>query len=327
MSRKSKKFIIFVIVIVLFSTYGLRFSKNPLKFPIKDNTELADSLEAHVKKLSYEIGDRSVFKYDKLSEAADYITEQFKSFGYEVSFQDTEFPGFEAKNIIAVKKGVVNPDAYVIIGAHYDTFFNPGADDNASGIAGMLEIAKMLSKENTRRSLKFIAFVNEESPFYTSKYSGSIYYIKKANQRDENIRAVIIMDMIGYYSEKLFSQRYPPVVFSMFYPNRANFIGVYSNWDSRWLKHRLMASFKKTSKFPIHGVSVASFPGVGFSDQVPFWLANYDAVLVVDTARYRNPHYHGRYANKKTDTYETIDYQKMAEVVRGLKVGILDIAN
>ncbi|MEW5758902.1 MAG: M20/M25/M40 family metallo-hydrolase [Candidatus Omnitrophota bacterium] len=330
MVKRIKKFIIFIIIcvaITFLSSFGFRFTKNPLKFPIKENAELVNNLKSHVEKLSFEIGDRSVFKYDKLCQAADYITEIFQSLGYEVTFQKYDFSGYEVKNIIAVKKGEVNPNAYVIVGAHYDTFFNPGADDNASGVAAVLEIARMLARENTRRSIKFIAFVNEEGTFFKSKYSGSINYIKEANKRDENIRAVIIIDMLGYYSEKLFSQHYPPVILSLFYPNRGNFVGIYSNWDSRWLKHKLMASFKRTTPFPIQGVSVASFPGVGFSDQVPFWLENYDAVLIGDTAGFRNPYYHGNYPPRIIDTYDTLDYDKMAEVVRGLKAAILNIAS
>jgi len=147
------------------------------------NKQLVEILKSHVCKLSNEIGNRSVFEYKRLNQAAEYIIKQFKNMGYEVQFQNYFIHGREAKNIIAIKKGKF--PAEIIIGAHYDTCFNPGADDNASGIAVLLEVARKLAKKDTELNIKFIAFVNEEPPFFKTDQMGSYVYANHAKENND----------------------------------------------------------------------------------------------------------------------------------------------
>ena len=282
------------------------------------NSELVKMLKAHVYKLAHVIGDRSVYKPDKLNEAADYITEQFKSCGYDVEFQTYTLMAQTVKNIIACKKG--KSDEIIIVGAHYDTCFNPGADDNASAVAGLLELARLMSDKKTGCTIKFIAFVNEEPPFFKTENMGSCVYAKDAKSRKEKIKAVIILEMIGYYSNEPKSQKYPPL-FGLFYPDKANFIGVVGNFSSRRLVKETVEGFKKGTEFPIESVVTFSFvPGVDFSDHWSFWREGYPAVMVTDTAFYRYSHYH-----TYLDTYEKLDYESMAEVVKGLESVLVEL--
>ena len=289
--------------------------------PEIENYRLAKILKSHVYKLAHQIGERSVYKYEKLEEAAGYITEQFGSFGYNVEFQKYTLLGKTVKNIIATKVGSKIPEEVIIVAAHYDSCFNPGADDNASAVAGLIELAKTTSDKKTNSTIKFIAFVNEEPPFFKTERMGSRVYAKEAKAKGENIKAVLILEMIGYYSNKPNSQRYPPL-FGLFYPNKGNFIAIVGNFQSRWLVKKVMTDFKKQTKFPIESVATFGFvPGVDFSDHWSFWQEGYPAVMITDTGFYRNPHYHS-----SCDTYEKLDYESMAEVVKGLSAVIIELA-
>ncbi|MFC1576277.1 M20/M25/M40 family metallo-hydrolase [Candidatus Omnitrophota bacterium] len=282
----------------------------------------AERLKNHVYKLSHEIGDRSIFKYDKLNEAADYVTEEFRSYGYEVSFQPYSARGKVFKNIIVTKKGLENPDEILVLGAHYDSRNNPGADDNASAVAGLLEVARNFRDRKTTRTIKFIAFTNEEPPFFKKNNMGSRVYTRAAKEKGENIKGAIILEMIGYYSNKPKSQFCPPIL-NRFYPNKGNFIGVTGHFKYVELVKDIVSSFKKATNFPIEWIVAPSILiGIDFSDNWSFWKEGYPAVMVTDTAFYRNPHYH-----KQTDTYETLNYEAIAEVVTGITSSLTDLAN
>jgi len=305
-------------VIVKTSVVGWRFWSEPFIGAEKEDTVLIKRLKAHVYTLSHEIGDRSMFKYDKLERAAEYITEAFSSFGYEVKFQEYEVQGKTAKNIIALKTGAKRPEEVIIVGAHYDTCFNPGADDNASAVAGLIELARFMSDKRADRSIKFIAFVNEEPPFFQTEEMGSRTYARDARARGENIRAVLILESLGYYTDKPFSQQYPPLI-GFFYPNKGNYIGIVGNPPSGALAKKIFSLFKEKSRFPAElFVFPAFFTGVDFSDNWSFWKEGYPAVMITDTAFYRNPHYHS-----PSDTYETLDYEGLTEVVKGLEAVLL----
>jgi len=307
--------IIALIVFIVFktSTFGWHiFSKSFLK-PTKENSEFAKTLESHVRKLADEIGDRSVFKYEKLDEAARYITQTLRSFGYNVEFQSYNVWDKTVRNIIASKEGVQKPEEIIIVGAHYDTCFNPGADDNASSVAGLLELAKFFYHRQTNCSIKFVAFVNEEPPFFKTADMGSVFFVREAKAKGENIKATLILEMIGYYKDNPNSQRYPPF-FGFFYPNKGNFIAVVGNPHSRRLLRQVTSTFRNHSRFPLESVlSFGFIPGADFSDHWSFWKEKYPALMITDTAFYRNPHYH-----ISSDTYEKLNYESMAEVVKGL---------
>lgn len=305
---------IFVIIIVLFgSIFGWRTFRQYQPVSTPEKALLEERLKNHVKKLSYDIGERSIFMYEKLNEAALYITNEFKSYGYKVEFHAYQLYGKKTENIIAEKRGDIKPDEIIIVGAHYDTCFNPGADDNASGIAGLLELARIFSDKPTACTIRFIAFANEEPPFFKTEDMGSFQYIRESKKKNEKIRGAVILEMIGFYSGRLFSQRYPPL-FGFFYPNRANFIAVISNFHSRKLAGQIKKGFREGIKFPIESVSTFDFiPGVDFSDNWSFWKNKIPAVMITDTAFYRYPHYHS-----DQDTYEKLDYKSISEVIIGL---------
>lgn len=288
---------------------------------LEENNQLVKILKSHVYRLAQEIGERSVFKYEKLNEAAEYITEQFRLYGYDVEFQDYTVLNKTVKNIIAIKTGVKSPDEIIIVAAHYDSCFNPGADDNASGVAALLELASSISGKQIGRSIKFIAFVNEEPPFFKTENMGSLVYAREAKAKGENIGAVLALEMIGYYSDRPNSQRYPPI-FGLFYPNKGNFICIVGNFHSRKLVKEIVSTFRRNTQFPIESVVTLAFvPGVDFSDHWSFWQQGYPAVMITDTGFYRNPHYH-----TNADTYEKLNYKSMAEVVKGLSAVLLELA-
>lgn len=286
-----------------------------------NNTRLAENLRLCVYKLAHDIGERSIFNYQALSDAAGYIKAGFESFGYDVELQAMEVYGKKVNNVIAVKRGTGRKDEVIIAGAHYDTCGNPGADDNASAIAGLLELARSVSDRRLSRTIKFIAFVNEEPPFFTTQDMGSLFYARTAKRNKENIKACLILEMIGYYSDKPNSQSYPAFL-GFFYPNKGNFIAAVGNFSSRWLIRKIVRAFRDTTSFPIESIISSRFvPGADFSDHWSFWKEGYPAVMITDTAFYRNPHYHSN-----SDTHEKLNYENMAEVIRGLTGVLTDLA-
>ena len=313
---------LFFTILLFFSTFGWDRGK---KAPIRgDDTlrNLQEQLKAHVIALSDSIGDRSVFDYRKLQAAAEYITEQFSSMGYHVDFQAYLSEGKEVKNIIAVKKGTSKPEEIMVVGAHYDTCFNPGADDNASAVAGLLELARNLYGVETVKTIWFVAFVNEEPPFFQTDAMGSTVFVKQCTANGMNISGAVILEMIGYYSDEAGSQRYPPFL-GMFYPGKGNYIAVIGNLHSRNLTKTLVAGFKRRTDFPIESLTdVGLFQGTDFSDHWSFWQQGIPAVMVTDTSFYRNPFYH-----TQKDTYETLQYQHMASVVTGLTEAVTELSN
>lgn len=289
----------------------------------QEEIRIRDRLVVHVNHLAGKIGERNIWHDRNLQLAAEYITSAFKKLGYSVSEQDYRVHDSSVKNIIAERRGVLHPEEIIVIGAHYDSIIgSPGADDNASGVATILECARLLATIEPKRTVRFIAFVNEEPPFFYTDQMGSYRYAQAAKQKQENIVAMLSIESIGYYSDKPHSQYYP-FPFSFFYPHTANFIGFVGNLSSRTLTRAIVAAFRQHASFPSEGIAAPSWiMGVGWSDQWSFWKQGYRAVMVTGTALFRNPHYHTEY-----DTPETLDYDRMARVVNGLMHVIQDLAN
>lgn len=278
---------------------------------------LAEKLKAHVYRLSHEIGERGLFKYDNLNKAAEYITGEFRSFGYEVGFQEYKICNRVFKNIIVTKTGSARPGEVVILGAHYDSMRGPGADDNASAVAGLLETARAFAGVTAGRTIKFIAFTNEEPPLFKKKSMGSSVYAKAARANKDDIKGALILEMIGYFSDRPRSQRHP-FGLNLFYPKTGNFIGITGNAKSRELIGSIVSSFRAASDLPIERLVLPDIViGIGMSDDWSFWKEGYPAVMITDTAYYRNPNYH-----KKSDTYDTLDYKSMAEVIKGVSASL-----
>lgn len=275
---------------------------------------LADRLRAHVSYLALEIGERNVFLPDALHAAADYIRREWAAQHYQVNSQYYHVMGVKSENLEVRRTGKAKPDEIIVVGAHYDTITgSPGADDNASGIAALLELSRLFADVETERTLCLVAFANEEPPFFFWGQMGSGVYAEAAKARGENIRLMLSLEMLGSYSDKPGSQGYPPLL-RYFYPARGNFIAMVSNRASRKELQQLVAAFKAHSDFPVE--SLATFelvPGVAWSDHLSFWRKGYPAIMVTDTAFYRNAAYHSA-----DDTPEKLNYPAMANVVEGL---------
>lgn len=321
MKKKLLRFLVVIVVTVAVfksSTYGWLFLPSSLG-PGNIDTTAVERLKNHVMMLSQNIGSRGVWDHAGLERSAEYITQQLRSCGYTPEFQTYTVHGKQVKNIIAEKKGTKTPEEIVVVGAHYDTYFNPGADDNASGVAGLLELAKALSGRDTARTLRFVAFVNEEPPFFQTEEMGSLVYARQASARHEDIKAAVILEMIGYFTSKPFSQRYPPFL-GYFYPNSGNSIAIIGNQRSARLVHTISKVMKAASPLDVRSFTLEFVNTTAFSDNWSFWRAGYQAVMVTDTAFYRNKNYH-----TQRDTHESLDYSAMAHVVSGLKKTLLTL--
>ena len=285
--------------------------------------EIQNNLKKTVYILSNEIGSRGYLQIASLEKTVDYITSELSLYGYDVSFQSYEVEGKSYKNIFVEIKGKKAPEKILVIGAHYDTVTGtPGADDNASGIAGLLEIARLLHDKSFDKTVRFVAFVLEEPPLFRSKFMGSYVYAQGLKERDEDIEGMICLEMIGYFTDKPKSQHFPLPFFGWLFPDKGNFITLLSNPQSKGFLSRVKDAFIKGTDLPVESLSTFSIiiPEIDFSDHRSFWEFGYNALMVTDTAFYRNPNYHGI-----SDTPETLDYTRMAKVVLGLKSAIEEL--
>jgi len=277
--------------------------------PIINAVELENRLEKHVYVLSEEIGVRNAFTYQPLELAADYIVDEFEKIGYDVQILPYSAGGRLFKNIQAEKKG---DDEIIIIGAHYDTVrTTPGADDNAAGVAVLLELARLMAKKNITKTIRFVAFSTEEPPFFKTNKMGSFVYA--SSLEDERIVGMISLEMVGYYSDQPYSQNYP-LWYGLFRPSQGNFIGIISDFRSRQWKDQVTTALTQSTDLPVESIWLFRWiPGTDWSDHWSFWQYDYPALMITDSGPYRNPHYH-----QHSDTYEKLDYDKMAKLTRGL---------
>ncbi len=318
--------LIALLVITIYSYYD--FTNSDFYMPAKDRSMPKDIIKANlsktVLKLSENIGSRGYNQKDALNKSIEYISSEFKSYGYELYSQTYTVDGIEYQNVWVERKGTGSPDRIVVVGAHYDTVTGtPGADDNASGIAGLLELARLLADEPMDKSVHFVAFTLEEPPFFRSRFMGSYVYAKGLKHKRAEVEGMICLESIGYFLEEPGSQQFPLPFFRFFYPDTGNFITFVGDIHSKGFLERAKDSFKKGTDLPVESLSSLSIvPGVDLSDHRSFWKFGYKALMVTDTAFYRNPNYHG-----PGDTADTLDYSRMAEVVMGLRVTILELAD
>jgi Zn-dependent M28 family amino/carboxypeptidase len=280
----------------------------------KECSMLSERLHKHVFHLANEIGERHVYRPAALHAAAAYIQQTWQDMGYTVQRQEQETAGVQCANLEVTLTGSQQPDEILLIGAHYDTVTgSPGANDNGSGVACLLELARLLVQARQARSLRFVAFVNEESPFFFTRRMGSMIYADAARQRGDDIRLMLALETLGYYRDAPKSQGYPPL-FRFFYPDTANFVAFVSNFRSRHAMRELVTAFRHSCDFPAEHVATFSWiPGVAWSDHLSFWRQGYRAVMVTDTAFYRYPYYH-----HAEDTADKLDYDRFAAVTQGL---------
>ncbi len=285
-------------------------------------SQTAELLKRHVYSLARDIGPRNIWRDSSLSTTALYLEEVLAGLGYAVRKQEFSAYNVTAVNLEVEITGSLQPEEIVVVGAHYDTVSGcPGANDNGSGVAALLELARLLADARPLRTIRLVAFANEEPPFFFSKDMGSGHYAALSRKRQEKIMAMLSLETMGYYRDEPGSQHYP-FLFSLFYPNTANFIGFVGNGHSRHLVRQAIGSFRRHTRFPSQGLAAPSFiTGVGWSDHWSFWQEGYPAIMVTDTAFYRYAPYH-----TPADTAEKLDYERMARVVTGLARTILDLA-
>ena len=292
--------------------------RGPLPPLDKETEQLAKDLEGRVRFLSQQVGERHrhTFKAQRggpaeLEQAGDWVEKELAAAGLTIERQayTGKDPNDKFCNIQAERKG---NSEIVVVGAHYDSIpLTPGADDNASGVAILIELAKRL--QPCARTVRFVAFTNEEPYYFQTEEMGSLVYARRCRERKENIAAMISLETLGYYKDEPGSQKYP-FPLGLLYPSTGNFVGFVGNPTSRWLAHQCIGTFRKDTPFPSEGACLPEqIPGVGWSDHWSFWQVGYPAVMVTDTAPFRNPNYH-----QTTDLPDTLDYQRMARVTLGL---------
>ncbi len=284
-------------------------------------SESARRLKETVHRLTVDIGERNEFRFSALEAAADWLEVALGDMGYEVARHTYAHGANDVANLEVVCEGTVEDAGTMVVGGHYDSVLGTvGADDNASGAAAVLELARLLRDRPFRHRVRFVLFVNEEPPNFKTDSMGSRVYARSLADRGERVVAMLALETIGYFTATPGSQRYP-FPFSLFYPGRGDFIGIVGNMRSRSLVHRLVRAFRDRADFPSEGIAAPSIvPGVGWSDHWSFWKSGFPAVMITDTAPFRNPHYH-----LPTDTIETLDFESMAKIVHGLAAALADL--
>jgi len=281
---------------------------------MSEDQVLVHRLRMHVERLAGEIGERNLFVPEALGRAAAYIEDEWRALSYAVERLEYHVSGTRCANLVAAREGGTRQSEILLLGAHYDSVIgSPGANDNASGVAALLEISRMFRRLEPALTVRFVAFVNEEPPFFWTRAQGSMGYAEAARRRGDDIRLMASLETIGYYSNEPGSQSYPPM-FGFFYPDRGDFLGIVSDIRSRAAMRRLASAFRAQSDFPLETISTFRFiPGVAWSDHHSFWRQGYPAVMVTDTAFYRYRHYHS-----PADTPDKLAYPELARVTLGL---------
>lgn len=319
-SKKTYAFTIFILLLLLV----LYLIINPI-FIYKNapNNILVDKnrLVSDVRVLTSIDPPRSYLNLESLNKAADYIVLEFTKTECELEIQKYIIDGTEYKNIIC-SFGIKNPKR-LVVGAHYDVFSKtPGADDNASGIAGILELARILAKEQPelKYRIDLVAYTLEEPPFFRTDSMGSAKHAQYLKKNDVKLAGVISLEMIGYFSNEENSQKYPTSLLKIFYPDKGNFIVVVGKFGQQGIVRKVKRNIIENSDIDARSINAPTIiPGIDFSDHLNYWRQEYEAVMITDTAFYRNSNYH-----LESDTIEKLDFAKMKEVVRGVYFTVIN---
>ncbi len=288
----------------------------------KEEGEIKQLLHEHIEQLTLNIGERNLHHYENLKRSEAYIAESFRALGYDVKYQQYNVSGKLVSNIEAMLPGNKKPEEILVIGAHYDSVHTVAANDNGTGVAALLELARILKTSKFERTIRFVAFVNEEPPYFQTKNMGSLVYAKRSYERGEKIIGAFSLETMGYYSNKPGSQHYP-FPLSRFYPDTGNFIGFVGNAKSKIMVQNTVRIFRENAQFPSEGAAITEYiSGVGWSDHWSFWQFVYPGLMITDTAPYRYPYYH-----TEEDTIDKINFEYMARVVSGLAKTFEVIAN
>jgi len=283
---------------------------------------LRDALREHVNALTVDIGPRTPSSPDSLVRAANYIHSVFDDAGLSVREQDYQYNGQRVTNVLATVPATAEASAYYVVGAHYDTVNStPGADDNASAVAVMLELALRLRRAKLNAPILFAAFTLEEPPAYLTGHQGSRIFVHGCQTNGDRVLGALILEMVGYTAPR---QRYPFVPRWPSYPAQGNFIGIIGNWRSRRFGSAVLRGFRKNRDLPVESLFLPFdgriLPETRLSDHASFWDAGLPALMVTDTAFFRNPNYH-----LPSDTIDTLDFTFMTQLVKSLELAVLEL--
>ena len=305
---------------VLFLLYMLWMPERSYRGPFlelsAEESELSKRLLAHVTALSSDIGPRCMDSYGELIRAQAYIQRTWSQQGLEVRRQDFKVDGRVVANVYTEFPGSYNSKEILVIGAHYDTAGPscPGANDNASGVAALLELAARFKQVTPSITVRFIAFVNEEMPYFHTEAMGSFIAARRSRERGENVVGMLSLETLGYYSDAPNSQKYPAGL-SLVYPDAGDFLAFVGDLRSAPLVRRAISIFRRHTTFPSEGIAAPqSIPGIGWSDHAAYWTQGFPAIMLTDTAPFRYPDYH-----RDSDTPDKIDAGKLARVVTGIE--------
>ena len=308
-------FLLFVAGFLMSRMPGNSFS-GPLPELTAAERVLTENLNRHINTLAVQIGERNVMKYENLQRSAKYIEEQFLANGFHVKSVPYEISGKQFRNIEAEILGHGESSEVIIFGAHYDSLTGTvGANDNASGVAALLELARMCISQKYQKTIRFVAFVNEEPPYFKTPQMGSLVYAQQARERGENIIGMISLETVGYYTDEQSSQKFPLPLLRHFYPQQGNFVAFVGSYKHAALLKKSLGAYREKAVLPSEGLMAPEWLlGVDWSDHWSFWKAGYPALMVTDTALFRYPYYHTVH-----DTPEKINYPALSRLTAGLK--------
>jgi Zn-dependent M28 family amino/carboxypeptidase len=321
---------IFLLFAIAVAAWGAMIIQ-PFVRPIVSQAPSVDParLRAHVKFLSEDVFPRSADRIDNTERTVRYIFDAFAAIGADVSTQNVMVDGVAYQNVIArfgPKTGRI-----IVVGAHYDSHgdeaagaqypegfspdtHTPGADDNASGVAGLIELAGMLARQPPPQPVELVAYALEEPPYFRTPHMGSVWHARSLAVSGREVELMLSLEMIGYFGDEPDSQRFPAPMMQHFYSDRGDFIALVSKFSDFAAMRRAKALMSGGSSLPVYSINApALLPGIDFSDHRSYWPHGYPAIMVTDTAFFRNPHYH-----QAGDRYDTLDYRRMALVVQSV---------
>jgi Zn-dependent M28 family amino/carboxypeptidase len=283
---------------------------------------LRQALREHVNALAVDIGPRTPSDPNSLVRAANYIHSVFEDAGLSVSCQDYQYYDRRVTNVLATAPATIGASSYYVVGAHYDTVpGTPGADDNASAVAVMLELAGRLRQLDLKAPVLFAAFTLEEPPAHWTGHQGSRVFVRSCQSKGDRVSGAIILEMVGYTAPR---QHYPFLPRWPGYSARGNFIGIIGNWRSRRLGRLVVRGLRQNRDLPVESLFLAFdgwiLPETRLSDHASFWDAGLPALMITDTAFFRNPNYH-----LPSDTIDTLDFAFMAQLVKSLELTLLEL--
>jgi Zn-dependent M28 family amino/carboxypeptidase len=283
---------------------------------------LQNALREHVHALAVDIGPRTPSSPDGLKRAANYIHSVFRDAGFTAEEQDYEYYGQRVANVLAMGPATTGASAYYVVGAHYDTVpGTPGADDNASAVAVMLELSRRVQQHRLKAPVLFAAFTLEEPPAHLTSHQGSRIFVRRCQSQGDRVLGAVVLEMVGYSAPR---QNYPFLSRWPGYPARGNFVGIIGNWRSWRFGQAVRRGFRKNRHLPVASLFLPFnghiLPETRLSDHASFWDVGLPAVMVTDTAFFRNPNYH-----LASDTIDTLDFTFMAQLVKSLELALLEL--